>query len=103
MIKPIMTWAEINANWAHIMDVLRQNLPLDQEIMIDKQGRTIPAGRPMLEDIVCLRAASDDHILMYFAAAGMPVTLSRERAPRVIEVGARNKIGFGQGGSGNKA
>jgi hypothetical protein len=56
----------------------------------------------MLEDIVCLRAAHDPQLIVYMVAAGIDVRLSPERPPRVIEVGARNRIGFGQGGQGNK-
>lgn len=102
MIKPVMTWAEIDKNWAHIMEVMRSKLPLDEEIALNRSGERIPAQRPMLEDIVCCRSARDDLLLEYMGAAGMKVKLGADRMPREIDTAARNKIGFGQGGQGRK-
>lgn len=98
MIKPEMTWAEIDKNWAHLQEILRSKLPVNQDLIIDSQGNIITANRPMLEEIVCLRAARDKGLFLYLQAAGVQTVLSTAREPRIIDTTARNKIGFGQGG-----
>ncbi len=98
MIKPVMTWAEINTNWAHLMETLRSRLPVNEELALNSQGEFVKAPRPMLEDIVCARASRDVLLIKYLNAAHIDISLSEAREPKVIDTNARNKIGFGQGG-----
>lgn len=93
-----MTWVEINQNWAHIQDVLRAKLPVNDDIVLTRQLQFVPAPRPMLEDIICLRAAKDDFLIAYLRAAGIDITLKDERPPKIIDLNARNTLFIGQGG-----
>lgn len=98
MIKPQMTWAEVDQNWAHLQEVLRSRLPVNEDLRVDSQGNMVAGNRPMLEDIVCLRAAHDKMLFLYLNAAGIQVTLSDARPPRTIDTKAKNVMSFGQGG-----
>lgn len=98
MIKPQMTWAEVDKSWAHIQEMLRSKLPVNEDLRIDSQGNMVAGNRPMLEDIVCLRAAHDKMLFLYLQAAGMSIELSEAREPRTFDTKAKNVMSFGQGG-----
>lgn len=100
MITGIVTWADIDAAWAEIMETVRKNLATEDDIALNRSGDFVPAGRPMIEDIVCARASRDDLLIEYMKAAGYTVSLGADREPRVIDTAAVNQLGFGQGGAG---
>jgi len=102
MIEGETTWGEIDLNWGDIMQLLRERLPVQDEIGLNRAGVMVKTQRPMIEDIVCARSARDDILIAYLAAAGIIVRLSTYREPRSIDTDAHDRIGFGQGGEGHK-
>jgi hypothetical protein len=97
-----MLWPDVDKQWGEIIEILRANLKLNEDICLNRQGNFVPANRPMIEDIICAKSSRDDLLFSYMRAAGIGCELGADREPREITVGTKHKILFGHGGRGEK-
>ncbi len=78
-----MTWADIDKNWGDIMASFPRR---NEMVRLDDDGNWVPSGRPMIEEIICLRQSRDNKLFQY---------LGVQRAPQVIGLGAESQLGLG--------
>ncbi len=93
-----MDLEKINAQWGEIMAAARVHPEMQKQIAFDDIGAIIiTPDRPMIESMICDKAAKNERLLFYLALLGF------HSAPgRVLQVSCGNKMPMGTGGKGEK-